>query len=194
MAKLERAELSGRSGETTSEGYHVYDGIVEHDNPLPRWWLVTFFGAILFAAGYWFHFEGFHTGLSPEEELAETAAADAKKKAASGVALSADALVALSKDKNAVAEGEKVFRANCVVCHGDKAEGKIGPNLTDNAWLHGGAGDKVFATVSKGVPDKGMPAWEPQLGARNVQNLTAYVLSLKGTNVPGKAPQGEEEL
>lgn len=176
-----------------SAGHHVYDGIVEHDNPLPRWWLLTFYGAIVFAAFYWFHFEGFHSGQSPEEELAAAAAADAKRKAASGKALSGAALAALSKDSGVVADGAKTFAESCAVCHGARGEGKIGPNLTDAAWLHGGSPDKVFATIANGVPAKGMPAWEPQLGARKTQALTAFVLSVRNTNVPGKPAQGIDE-
>ena len=171
----------------------MYDGIVEHDNPLPRWWLSTFYGAIVFSALYWFHYEGFHSGKSPEEELAATAAEDAKKKAAAGKALSADALAALSTDPGVVADGAKSFGETCAVCHGLRGEGKIGPNLTDRAWLHGSSPDKVFATIANGVPAKGMPAWEAQLGARKTQALTAFVLSVRNTDVPGKAAQGTDE-
>ena len=172
---------------------HTYDGIIEHDNPLPLWWLITFLGTIVFGVVYWFHYEGFHVGKSPDEELAAWAAGEAKKSAASGKALSADALGALSKDPGIVAEGAKTFGELCVVCHGDRGEGKIGPNLTDESWLHGAAPDKVYASVSKGIPAKGMPSWESQLGPRKTQSVVAYVVSIRNTNVKGKAPQGEEE-
>jgi cytochrome c oxidase cbb3-type subunit 3 len=178
---------------TDADGHHVYDGIVEHDNPLPLWWLLTFYGAIVFAAFYWFHFEGFHVGKSPEEELAVWAAEDAKKKAASGATLSAEALAALSKDPTIVAEGKKTFAETCAVCHGELGEGKIGPNLTDATWIHGGAPDKVYTTLVKGVADKGMPAWEAQLGRKKTQSVVAFVVSIRNTNVAGKAPQGIED-
>lgn len=194
MSDDRRAQtLRPPAGDVSEDGHHVYDGIVEHDNPLPRWWLLTFYGAIAFAAFYWFHFEGFHSGKSPEEELATAAAEDAKKKAASGKALSGEALAALSKDAGVVADGAKTFTESCAVCHGTRGEGKIGPNLTDRAWLHGSSPDKVFATIANGVPAKGMPAWEPQLGARKTQALTAFVLSVRNTDVPGKAAQGVDE-
>jgi len=179
--------------ESTDEGHHVYDGIVEHDNPMPRWWLLTFYGAIAFAGAYWYHYEALHVGLSPEEELAVTAAAEAKKQAATGKALSADALAALAKDQAVVADGAKAFAESCALCHGPRGEGKIGPNLTDKAWLHGGSPDKVYTTIAKGVAANGMPAWEAQLGARKVQSITAYVVTLRNTNVAGKAPQGVDD-
>ncbi|MEO6420141.1 MAG: c-type cytochrome, partial [Polyangiaceae bacterium] len=72
--------------------------------------------------------------------------------------------------------------------------GTIGPNLTDSYWIHGGAPDKIYATIHDGVLAKGMPAWGAQLGNSQVQSLTAFVLTLRDTNVAGgKPPQGEPE-
>ena len=95
------------------------------------------------------------------------------------------------------AAGKVTFTANCGTCHTLKASGSvgnIGPNLTDKTWLHGGKPAQIFKTVNEGVLTKGMAAWGPQLGTDKVQNVVAYVLTLKDTNVAGgKAPQGVEE-
>lgn len=35
---------------------HSYDGIQEYDKPLPKWWLVIFFGSIVWGVAYWVFF------------------------------------------------------------------------------------------------------------------------------------------
>lgn len=174
---------------------HVYDDIVEEDNPLPLWWLFTLYGMIVFSVIYYFHFHVFKTAQTPEEELAAENAAVAKVLEAQGkgAAVGPEALEAMAKDDKAVQEGAASFQQVCAACHGDKGEGKIGPNLTDRSWLHGGKAEDIFKTISKGIPEKGMPAWGASLGPRKTQLVTAYVLSIKGKNVPGKEAQGQEE-
>jgi cytochrome c oxidase cbb3-type subunit III len=176
---------------------HEYDGIQECDNSLPNWWLATFAATIVFGGLYWFHYEAFHFGESPNEvyqaELDQRAAAEAERIKKAG-AITPEALVSLSKDKGTVATGQDIFKKNCVQCHRDDGGGNVGPNLTDNAWLHGSAPDAIFKTVSLGVPAKGMQPWQPQLGVERTMAVVAYVLTLKNTNVPGgKAPQGTVE-
>lgn len=167
--------------------HEVPDGIQEADEPLPLWWLLTFYGTIVFACGYFFWYEQFGVGKSPTEEWRDDVMAHTQKP---GQGPSAAALVALSQDSGAVGEGKAAFAQNCAACHGDKAEGKIGPNLTDDAWLYGGSPEEIYKTIAKGAVEKGMPGWEATLGGGRVQRLTAFVLSVKNTNVPGKAPQG----
>lgn len=180
---------------SNNEEHHVYDDIVEHDNPLPLWWLVTFYGAILFGGFYFFHYHVFKTGPSPADELAIEQAEDLKLKMAQGKAtpLGPEALLALAHDEKSVQEGATTYTQLCAACHGDKAEGKIGPNLTDKFWLHGSKPDAIYKTISTGVPEKGMPAWEGTLGPRKTQLVAAYVLSIRNKNLPGKEPQGQEE-
>lgn len=167
---------------------HEYDGILEADNALPLWWVAVFALSTIFAIGYWWYYQVYEVSPNPHAAYAAEAEEAAAK---SGRNISAEALVNLSKEASTVESGRVVFVQNCVVCHGDKAEGKIGPNLTDPFWIHGGAPDKVYNILYDGVAAKGMPAWGPVLGASKVQALAAYVLSVGGTNVPGKEPQGE---
>lgn len=89
-------------------------------------------------------------------------------------------------------EGKKVFKQNCVACHGQKGEGIVGPNLTDDYWIHGNKLSDVVKVITNGVPAKGMMAWKPQLSTAQIQAVASYVLSLKGSApTNGKAPQGK---
>ncbi len=182
--------------EAVDQVLHEIDGIQEYDNKLPNWWLYTLFGAIAFGVGYWYWYENARIGQSPAEayqaELDRAAAAQASTLTVGEA--TPEALVALTKDPNAVALGKQIFTSTCAPCHRNDGGGSVGPNLTDDFWLHGSAPEKIFKTIASGVPDKGMPAWQPQLGALKTQAVTAYVLGLKGTNVAGgKPPQGERE-
>jgi cytochrome c oxidase cbb3-type subunit 3 len=85
-----------------------------------------------------------------------------------------------------------LYAQRCAVCHGNAGQGNIGPNLTDDYWLHGGRPTEIYHTITEGVPAKGMIAWKTQLGAGQILALAAYVDSLHGTNPPNpKAPQGD---
>lgn len=170
---------------------HEVDGIQEYDNRLPNWWLYTLYGTVVFAVGYWFAFHEFEVSRLPmaayRAELAEAA-----RRVGNTKALSDDELVALAQDSSLVEEGKKQFVTLCAPCHEANGGGKIGPNLTDNAWIHGGAPTAIHKTISEGVVAKGMPAWGQQLGPSGVQAVTAFVLSLRDTDVAGgKAAQGE---
>lgn len=177
---------------------HVYDGIEECDNALPRWWLWIFFGTIGFGAAYWLSAESFKTTASPraayQAEMDRVAAEEAQKMKALG-SVSDDSLVALAKDGKSLEDGKTVFTTTCAPCHAATGGGGIGPNLTDEFWMHGGAPTKIYGTIRDGVVAKGMPAWGGSLGEERVRLVSAYVLTLKNTKAPGgKAPQGEPEL
>jgi cytochrome c oxidase cbb3-type subunit 3 len=175
---------------------HAVDDIEEYDNRLPNWWLFTFYGAIIFAVGYFFHYQmlgGEGTISAYEREMQPVWAQEAARLRASG-AVTPAMLLALSRDANTVAQGRTAFNTNCVACHAGNGGGGIGPNLTDNSWINGGAPDRIYRTVTNGVTNKGMPAWGAQLGADRVQAIVAYVLTMKNTNVPGgRAAQGVRE-
>jgi cytochrome c oxidase cbb3-type subunit 3 len=182
---------------TENKVIHEVDGIQEYDNKLPNWWLYTLYGTMLFGAGYFFHYQTSGFGDLPrvtyQKEMETAAAAEAARIKAAGV-LTPEALTALSKDPSTLEQGKVVFTATCVACHRADGGGVVGPNLTDDFWLYGGAPDKVYKTISNGSVEKGMPAWGPVLGAERTRAVAAYVISLRGTNVPnGKAPQGERD-
>ncbi|MCA9758606.1 MAG: c-type cytochrome [Candidatus Eisenbacteria bacterium] len=172
---------------------HDYDGIQEYDNRLPNWWLYTLYGAIVFSVAYWIVFHTLKVVPLPRGryELEMAAAAEAQLKKMEGQELTDETLALMATVPARVEAGHQIFNQFCVVCHADKGQGNVGPNLTDNYWLHGSRPLDILNTVTHGVPEKGMAAWGGQLGPRRVQDVVSFVLTIKNTNVPGKAPQGD---
>jgi cytochrome c oxidase cbb3-type subunit 3 len=175
---------------------HAYDGIKELNNPVPAWFNFLFFGTMIFAAGYLFYYHiGGYGDLQDKEYENEMAKAQVQK--AAYLEKSANTIdensVKLDNTPEVLADGKTIFNTNCVVCHGDKAQGIIGPNLTDDYWLHGGGINNVFKTIKYGVPEKGMISWEKNLNPKQISAVANFILSLKGSNPAGaKAPQGEK--
>ncbi|RMD98998.1 MAG: hypothetical protein D6814_06400 [Calditrichaeota bacterium] len=97
-------------------------------------------------------------------------------------------------DAESLTKGKKIFLQNCVKCHGVYGEGGIGPNLTDDYWIHGdGTINAIIHTIRNGVPVKGMIAWKNYLRPQQILEVGSYVLSLRGSNPPNaKAPQGKK--
>lgn len=175
--------------------WHEVDGIIEHDNKLPNWWLFTLFSAIFFAIAYWLVY---HTaGVLPliRETYNDDVAAHQARQAALAASRPLDdaTLAALATDESAVARGKATFASTCSACHAQNGEGLVGPNLTDTAWVHGGKPMAIYGVVANGVLAKGMPAWTATLGDQGTKDVVAFVLTLKGKNLPGKAPEGVVE-
>ena len=173
---------------------HDYDGIREYDNPMPRWWLWVFYVTILYVPVYYLAPAPFGAGAGKEAEYAAEVARHRAAQPPEAPTVSAEALLALRDDREALEEGAEVYATNCAACHRGDGGGLIGPNLADDAWLHGGSPVAIHATIVNGVMAKGMPAWGRLLRPEQVEQVTAYVMSLRGTNPPGaKAPEGVVE-
>lgn len=174
---------------------HEYDGIRELDNRLSNWWLAIFYLSIVFSFGYWAYYHVLDAGPlqmeAYEQEMARAEAAAAAR-AADREALTDELLVSWSEDGAKVGAGQATYTQFCAACHGPGGEGGIGPNLTDAYWLHGGAPLEIMKVISEGVATAGMPAWKGVLGDQKMEEVTAYVLTLRGKNLPGKEPQGEK--
>ena len=174
---------------------HEYDGIRELDNRLPPWWLWGFYFTIAFGVVYLLHFHVFKTGnLSQDEYNQEMAQAKAEVEAylASRNDLIDETTVTFSGDEVDLAAGKELFVSKCSACHGQQGEGGVGPNLTDQYWIHGGDIPSVFKTIKYGVPTKGMIAWQSQLTAKEMQQVTSFIYTMEGTNPPNqKEPQGQ---
>lgn len=169
---------------------HDYDGIAEYDNPMPRWWVYVFWVTIAFAVAYWLNVGGMK-GPGRSIEYEQDMAAYRAAHPAPAAAMSTDSLSQLAHTPAIVAEGKTVFAKNCAACHRADGGGLIGPNLTDDAWLHGGTLSEIWRTVNDGVLAKGMPAWGKMLSPAEVSAAVAYVSTLHGTNPPNpKPPQG----
>ena len=179
---------------------HKFDGIAELNNPTPAWFMILFYATIIFAMGYLLNYHVFGYGkLQDEEYVAEIEQAAEDKAAFLANPVNAASAVnenniVQSKDDAVLKSGAALFANRCTPCHGEHAEGIVGPNLTDAYWLHGGQVKSVFKTIKYGVPEKGMIAWEKSLSAQQISDLANYILSLQGTKPAGaKAPQGEKE-
>ena len=186
------------NGETPSEDHlleHLYDGIQEYDNPLPRWWLAIFWATIIFTPLYILFFH-FGPGMLEIERYDEAMMLATEKQMAAILAMGEideNMLVGLMDDPSMMSGGKKVFVAKCATCHGMFGEGGIGPNLTDDHWLHGPQLMDIYRTVMEGVPAKGMLAWERLLRPAEILAVSAHVGSLLGSAPPnGKAPQGDQ--
>lgn len=178
---------------------HTYDDIAEFDNRLPNWWLWTFYVACIFSVIYWVHYHTLGTGDLPSEVyLAEQSEAAAKLEAyLAANPITDEMLLKMAANPTFVSEGRKIFQdiTKCALCHKPDASGLIGPNLTDDMWIYGSKPTDIYTTISKGrLPDPakgymgGMLPYEAN-GTKFVLNATAYVLSIKNTNLPGKAPE-----
>lgn len=167
---------------------HGYDGIQEYDNPLPGWWVWIFWVTIVFSIGYWAYYQ---IGPGPsivaqyeaEEEIAEQ-----RRPRVVASAVTDASLAALEKDAAAMAKAKEIFATRCMPCHGDRGQGIVGPNLTDEYWLHGGRLTEIYALISEGVPEKGMVPWKTQLSPAEIAAMAAYVGTLRGTNPPNPKP------
>ena len=173
---------------------HDYDGIRELDNKLPPWWLYGFYCTIIFAVVYLWRYHVSHTAPLPAEEYAiavqaaEIRKAEYLKKAADNVD---ENTVKMLTSPDDLAAGKAVFQGTCFACHGKNGEGSVGPNLTDDYWLHGGSINDVFRTIKYGWPDKGMKSWKDDYSPRQIAQIASYVKSLGGTHPDNpKPPQG----
>lgn len=174
---------------------HEYDGIRELNNPTPAWFMALFYGTILFAAVYLVYYHVMDNPLMEQEYLAEMEKAQEEKAAwqASQPQKFNEDSVRFNRSPSIISEGKIVFDQFCIQCHGQRGEGKVGPNLTDEYWLHGNTAKDIFRTIREGVPDKGMIAWKSQLKPDQIVLLVSYIKSLEGTNPAGaKEPQGEK--
>lgn len=179
---------------------HEYDGIREYDNPLPNWWLVTFFATIIFGFIYWIHYEFGGAPTQQAELRSDLAQIEAQNEAQNKIdhrhqsTDNEDELTKLMNAVSAVAQGKEVFQAKCAACHGNELQGVIGPNLVDEYWLHGkGQLTEITGIIRNGVPEKGMPAWESLLKNEEIQVVAAYIGANRGTKpAHPKPPQGEK--
>ena len=172
---------------------HEFDGIQEFDNRLPNWWLWLMWGSMVFALLYWVFFHTLGVGVLPVErfEMDMKVAQEAQIARALEAGIDNEFFVMMSQNEDKVAAGREIFVKHCVACHLDQGQGSVGPNLTDGYWIHGCEPMQMLKTINDGVAAKGMPAWMNQLGPTRVNAVLAYILTIKDTEVTGKAPEGE---
>jgi cytochrome c oxidase cbb3-type subunit 3 len=173
-------------------GGHEFDGIKELDNPLPPWLKYIFYVTIIISVAYLtlvFVFKD-DSIIQKKEYSKEMRAARAKTEVAVKEEAVKTAAAPMSQEQ-ILADGKVTFDKICYVCHGKFGEGLVGPNFTDQYWIHGGRPEDLLKVINDGVIDKGMLSYKSQLNKKQIDHVIAYILSLQGTNPPNqKAPQG----
>lgn len=173
---------------------HDYDGIKELDNNLPPWWKYGFYLTIVIGFVYLIHFHIAQTGdlqigeYQKEMDQAK-AEVEAYMKESSGNIDETNVKLLSGADLDA---GKALFQANCAACHGKLGEGGVGPNMTDDYWIHEGSLVGIFKSIKYGWPDKGMKSWKEDFSPMQIAQLSSFLKTIIGTNPPnGKAPQGD---
>ncbi len=174
---------------------HDYDGIRELDNKVPAWWRYSFYASILFGVIYLYRMFG--SGSLPDQlqelEQANRVAAIKMEIYLKNAANNVDEHSVTMADEAGITEGALLYSKNCLACHGDQGQGGVGPNLTDEYWMHKGGLKDIFHTIKYGVPEKGMKAWKDDFSPVQIARISSYIMTLKGTDPPGaKEPQGQK--
>lgn len=161
---------------------------------MPPWLQYMFLFTISFAIIYVLHYMVLQTGdlqtaeYNKELATAEREISEYQLKSASFVD---ENTAKPSSDVAMLGKGKELYQKNCTVCHGQAGEGGVGPNLSDDYWIHGGDFKSIFKTIKHGVTEKGMKSWKQDLSAAQLLQVASYVRSLKGTVQGGKEKQGE---
>jgi len=164
---------------------HEYDGIKELDNDLPPWWKYLFYITIAFAAIYLVRYHVIKTGDLQATEYENEMIAAAEKYKPSGDQINENTITVLS-DQASLDAGREVYKKICSACHAMNGEGLVGPNFTDEYWIHGGTIKDMYKIVISGVIEKGMISYKDQLTGKQIQEVLSYIISLKGSNPPNK--------
>jgi cytochrome c oxidase cbb3-type subunit 3 len=174
---------------------HDFDGIKELDSKIPPWFSWLFILTIIFAAYYMIDYHVIGSGQVMQEEYsAEVNKASLEREALikSGAFVNEET-VTLLMEPSEIEAGKAIYEANCIACHAADGGGIVGPNLTDDYWIHGGGIKNVFKVIKYGVVEKGMIAWQTQLSPNQIQEVASYVMSLHGTT-PAAPKQLEGEI
>jgi cytochrome c oxidase cbb3-type subunit 3 len=177
---------------------HNYDGIKELDNHLPPWWKWLFYFTIVWGIVYLLVYHVFDAQPLMIEEY-DIAMEDARIAKEAMMAVAGNNIdennVEFSDAADVMANGKAIYDRECVACHAPEGQGLIGPNFTDNYWIHGGSINDLFATIKYGVPQKGMISWQSKLTPSDMRDVSSYILTFVGTtpqNPPApKAAEGE---
>jgi cytochrome c oxidase cbb3-type subunit 3 len=180
--------------ESKLDSGHNYDGIRELDNNIPPWWTVTFIATIIFAGIYLYRYHIAHSApLSHEEyEIAMKEAGLEKEALLKSEANKVDENTVKMLDAAGIEAGKNTFIKTCAPCHGPDGQGIVGPNLTDDYWLHKGSISDIFRSIKYGWVEKGMKSWKDDFSPMQIAQLASYVKSLRGSNPPNaKDKQGD---
>jgi cytochrome c oxidase cbb3-type subunit 3 len=169
---------------------HEYDGIKELDNDLPPWWKWLFYITIAFGIVYMVRMfvldsDDLYQTREYNKEMAEAAAMMPDQQ-------SQEFEMKVLTDATSLANGKATYDKICQVCHLLDGGGLVGPNFTDDYWIHGNSMEDMFATVTNGVIEKGMISYKDQLSPTQRLEVLSYIITLHGTTPANpKAPEGD---
>jgi cytochrome c oxidase cbb3-type subunit III len=194
MAEKKIDEISGVS--TTG---HEWDGITELNNPMPRWWVWTFYTTIVWALIYSIAYPawpmltsatkgwlGYSSRAQVRQDIASADAAKSEFRAQIAQKPLADIVADEKLRTFAVSAGAAAFKVNCIQCHGTGAQGSPGyPNLNDDDWLWGGKLDDIHLTITNGVRfttnaetrASEMPKFGEILKPEEIAQISTYVVN-----------------
>ena len=173
---------------------HDYDGIMELDNKLPRWWVWLFNLCIVFAVVYLVYYHVLDKGsLMAAEYQAEMKAGDVIKARAVADFEAKLGSMEPSTDPEILAKGKDTFMKLCAPCHRPDGGGQVGPNLTDDYWIHGPKFSDNLKTIWEGVPSKGMVTWKGVLQPATIHAVGSYIYTLRGTKLATPGKQREDQ-
>jgi cytochrome c oxidase cbb3-type subunit 3 len=168
---------------------HEADGIKELDNLLPRWWVWLFYITTAYSVVYMLYYHVFKVGDLQAAAYAKEQKVGDEIKAASIAKFEANiATLEPSKDQAVLAHGLQVYTTYCMPCHRPDGGGIVGPNLTDDFWIHGSNYVDNVKTIINGVPDKGMLTWRGVLKPDEITSVASYIYTLRGTKPPNPKP------
>jgi cytochrome c oxidase cbb3-type subunit III len=174
---------------------HEYDGIRELDNQLPRWWVWLFYITIIYSAIYLVYYHVTGSGdLQAAEYTKEMKSGEQVKAAAMGKFEGSLATLQPSTDAAVLDSGKLTYNKYCAPCHRVDGGGLVGPNLTDDYWIHGGSYADNVKIIWDGVPAKGMITWKTVLKPDDIQAVASYIYTLRGAKLltPGKLPENQQ--
>lgn len=171
---------------------HEYDGIRELDNDLPPWWKWLFYLSIVFAVVYMVNLFVFKSDNLVQEKEFQKEMAEAKMAMPTNSQEAAEFKIVLLEDEASLASGQETWTKICSVCHLMDGGGLVGPNMTDNYWIHGNTIEEQFNIVTNGVIEKGMIPYKDQLSEQKRLEVISFInLKIVGTTpATPKAPEG----
>jgi cytochrome c oxidase cbb3-type subunit 3 len=179
---------------------HEADGIREYDNNLPRWWLYGFYFTIVMSVIYMFYY---HMYSGPDWNVlwygARGQANEYLQQVDEAKAMMANApkkkaiAITLLTDSQSLEAGKAIFNGTenlCATCHREDLGGQVGPNLTDEYWIHGCSLEQIMKNITTGFPEKGMLPYgsSAKLSDEQLLQVASYIISKKGSNPPDPKP------